>query len=180
MNILELITFLHVIGVALGFGGAMISDAMFFSSVKDKKFTVQELRFMKLGGKLVWVGIAVLITSGIGLVYLNPALLTSAKFLLKMIIVGVIIINGIFFHLYHIPNIEKHKNKSTRTSPYFQNKGYLLTISGGISVVSWLSAALLGSLSQLNVAFSYMLGVYVLLLCIASISGVLLKKVLFN
>lgn len=180
MNALEIITYIHIIGVALGFGGAMVGDAMFFSSIRDKKFTTTELRFMKLGGKLIWLGIAILIASGIGLVYITPELLQSSKFLTKMVIVAVIIVNGVIFHGYHIPNIHKNLNKSTKTTPFFQKKGYLLTMSGGVSVVSWLSAAFLGSLSWISLSFLQLLGIYGVLLLLALGFGALLKKVVFN
>lgn len=180
MPISELVTFIHIIGVAFGFGGAMVSDAMFFSSIKDKKFTYSELRFMKIGGMLVWLGIGILLVSGIGLVMLKHELLQSAKFLIKMVVVGVIVLNGIVFHTYHIPKIKEHINKSTKTTKYFQEKGHLLTMSGGVSVVSWFCAALLGSLPALLFTFGQLLLVYVVLLVGALIGGYVLKKVVID
>jgi uncharacterized membrane protein len=62
----------HVFGAILGAGGAFMSDAMFFSSIRDGFFDQYEFRFMKLGGKMVWAGIFILVISGILLVSTNP------------------------------------------------------------------------------------------------------------
>ncbi len=144
--IYELTVFLHLVGLALGFGGALVSDVMFFSSIKDKRISKQELHFMQLGGRMVWIGLIILFLSGIGLVWFKPALLASSKFLLKMVVVTVIAINGAVFHLRHLPHLRDHVELPFHNSESFLARSHLLTISGAISVVSWFSAAFLGSL----------------------------------
>lgn len=176
----ELITFLHLIGVALGFGGAMVSDAIFFSSIKDKQISRTEFRFLQLAGSLVWTGLAILILSGIGLVSLNPDLLSSPKFLIKMVVVLVIVLNGIVFHAHHLPHLGRHINMMFHLSETFTKKSLWLTVSGGISVVSWFTAALLGSLPGLPYTFTTLFGMYILLLFVAVFGGVGMNWLLFR
>lgn len=176
----EFITYIHLIGFALGFGGAMMSDAMFFSTIKDKVITNTEYRFMKLGSRLVWIGLLLLLLSGIVLVLLKPELLSSSKFLIKMLIVTVITINGIVFHYVHMPHIISHMHIPLYSSRTFIQKSHFLTISGGISVISWFAAALLGSLSGVSYSFIFLLGVYGLLLLGAVFGGLTVNYVLFR
>jgi hypothetical protein len=170
---------MHLIGFALGFGGAMVSDAMFFSSIKDKVITHTEYRFMQLGSRLVWLGLALLLLSGIGLVFLKPELLSASKFLIKMVIVGVIALNGIVFHIVHLPHIVSHIHIPLYTSHTFKKRSLWLTMSGGISVVSWFSAALLGSLPGVPFSFVFLLGLYGVLLFMALLGAVFMNYLLF-
>lgn len=176
----ELITYLHLIGFALGFGGAMVSDSIFFSSIKDKKITTTEFRFMQLGGKLVWIGLGILFFSGVGLVLLNPAILSSSKFLIKMVVVGVIAINGVLFHVIHLPHLRDHIGIFFHDSASFQEHSHYLTISGGVSVLSWFSATLLGSLPGLPYSFMQLLGLYILLLLAAIFGGIVMNALIFK
>jgi hypothetical protein len=78
----------HIFGAILGAGGAFTSDAMFFSTIKDGKISKDELRFMKLGSKLVWTGFIILVISGILLITTDPEkYLNSSKLLVKITIV---------------------------------------------------------------------------------------------
>lgn len=176
----QLITFLHLIGFALGFGGAMVSDYIFFSSIKDRKITKTEFRFMRLGGTLVWIGLLILFLSGVGLVFLNPSLLSSSKFLIKMVVVAVIAINGIVFHAMHIPHLRDHIGIFFHDSESFQKRSHYLTVSGGISFVSWFSAALLGSLPEVPYTFFVLLCLYLLILCSAIIGGLVMNAIIFK
>jgi hypothetical protein len=45
----------HLFGVALGAGGAFMSDAMFFKTIEDLAISTTEIRFLKLGSKITIV-----------------------------------------------------------------------------------------------------------------------------
>src|SRR3990167_9338122 len=103
---------LHLLGIALGAGGAYMSDLMFLFSAKDRVFSASEIKFMKLGSRMVWAGLALLIVSGIALVIIRPEIfLKSEKFWAKITIVGIILINGIIFHLVHLPRMTRQADK---------------------------------------------------------------------
>lgn len=171
-----LATILHVFGVALGAGGAFLSDIMFFSSVKDEKISETEMRFLSIGSKAVWIGISILIFSGIAIVLMNPGFLESSKFWAKMTIVMIIIANGLFFRQYHIPRLSRHVEMHFPSSDEFIRKTPLLLVSGVVSGVSWVSALVLGVMHGVPYSYWQIIGVYLLLLVLGIIFVTIFKK----
>lgn len=158
----------HILGAVLGAGGAFMSDMMFFSCVKDRKITTTELRFLRLGSTMVWIGLIVLIVSGALLFSLDPVrYLDSSKFLVKMTIVLIILANGLFFHYMHIPRIERHQNKDLRLSDEFQKHGPTLVASGAVSLTSWFLALVLGVLRGIPVSYMVGMATYIVIVGIA-------------
>jgi hypothetical protein len=162
----------HLIGVALGAGGAYMSDAIFLYSMKDHVLSKTEVGFMSLGSKVVWVGVGLLVLSGVGLFALSPAeYLASPKFLAKMNIVLVVIINGLVFHFLHFPYIRKHSGQYLHRGHSFHANSTTLFISGAISGVSWTSALILGAFRSIPASYSTImlvyLGVVALAICAA-------------
>jgi uncharacterized membrane protein len=167
----------HILGAVLGAGGAFMSDAMFFSCIKDKKITATELRFLRLGSTMVWIGLMVLIVSGVLLFSLDPVTyLESSKFLVKMTIVLVILVNGLFFHYTHIPRIERHQDKDLRLSEEFQKHSATLVASGAVSITSWFLALVLGVLRGIPYSYLMGLGIYLVLVGLAVGVGILFRK----
>ncbi len=167
----------HVFGAILGAGGAFVSDAMFFKTIKDGVIESTELSFMKLGGKIVWTGLAILVISGILLFLTNPeGYMNSSKFLVKVTIVAVIIINGIIFHSIHLPHIKKHLGLNFRESESFLKKSSFIMVSGAISMVSWISTVILGMLKQVPYTYTEIFSVYLILIFGAIFTSLFLKK----
>lgn len=154
---------IHLFGLALGAGGAFTSDGIFFASLRDKKISKDEVGILETTSKITWIGIGVLLFSGIGLFAMNPEFFSdSTKFLAKMIIVLIIILNGVIFKIIHMPfvkdNIGKilyrkgHLNKLKNTAP--------LLISGVVSVTSWASVIILGALRSVDYSYIGILSLY--------------------
>lgn len=150
----------HLIGVALGLGGATITDILFFKFLKDNKISGLESGVLKTLSKVIWVALGILVLSGLAL-YLPYAdrLNGSAKFLVKMVVVLVIIINGSLLNLFISPKIEKISS----------NTGFrrLAFASGAVSIVSWYSAFILGMMRTKIFGFSELLGIYLGLLALS-------------
>jgi len=164
----EIYTIIHLIGVTLGAGGAFATDALFVNVFKDMKIDRTELRLVRVGSALVWTGVIVLIISGMLLVLLNPErYLTSSKFLVKMTIVGVIIINGLFLHLKLLPLCAKHTGKNLSRVKEFMHQRSILFTSGAISFTSWVSTIILGSLRGVPLDYLPLLGIYLGVLAVA-------------
>lgn len=171
----------HIFGAILGAGGAFASDAIFFNSVKDGRITDDELRFMRLGSKLVWAGVALLVISGILLVFTNPTrYLSSDKFLAKLTVVALIIINGIIFHLIHIPHIRNHLGLVFRESPTFIKRAPIILASGALSMVSWITTVILGTLRNVPYSYTQIICTYLVVVIIAIIGAVAMKKIIFK
>lgn len=168
LDIKTIYTIFHIIGAVLGVGGAYVSDAIFISSTKDRVINKTEFNFMKMGSFFVWVGLFVLIISGLLLFSTNPLFyLSSSKFLIKMFIVLIILINGIFFHVIHFPRIYRHVSHHYPSSDEFMRKKKFLTISGVVSITSWTFVLILGVLRFIPISFIEALLFYVLIELVA-------------
>ncbi len=167
----------HVFGAVLGAGGAFASDAMFFKTVKDGVIESTELSFMKLGSKLVWSGVFVLVVSGVLLFYTDPAYyMASSKFLVKVTIVGVLILNGIIFHFIHLPHITKHVGLRISESSTFLKKSTFLMASGALSMVSWVATLVLGMLKVVPYSYFQITGLYLFIVIFAIGASIISKN----
>ena len=176
MDIYTLLIITHLFGVALGVGGAFVSDLMFFKSVRDQKISGTEIEFLKLGSIAVWAGLALLVVSGTGLFLLDTEqYIASSKFLAKMTIVAVIIINGIVFHTIHIPRIMRHMDHHFPSSDEFMRKRSFLIMSGAVSATSWPCALILGALRDVSYSYTTIMIIYITLLLTATVSALILK-----
>jgi len=163
-------TIIHIFGVAIGAGGAFLGDIMFTMSIRDRQIDNHEFRFLTLGGRMVWIGLFILIASGVGLFFTNPeGYLASAKFLTKMTVVGIILANGIFLHLFAIPKF---------TSSDFLKHKYIYFASGSISFVSWLSALILGALRGVPWSYFTTMMLYISVLVVAIIASRIFADIL--
>jgi uncharacterized membrane protein len=170
-------TIVHLFGVVVGAGGAFASDLIFFSSVKDKIINHDEMRFLRLGSAMVWIGLLIIIISGIFLFLADiDRYLSSPKFLAKMTIVAVIIVNGLFFHFYHIPKLHRHAGRHLKSSRAFVRHAPWLVISGVVSIVSWISAIILGSLRQPPFNYGEIMAAYLLAIFLGIAIGLIYKS----
>jgi len=161
---------LHIFGVALGAGAAFVGDRLFFVCLKDKKFSKNEIQILKSSSGVVWVGLLLLVMSGIGLFTLNAeVLMGSTKFLAKMTIVAILIVNGIVFHTKHLPLIESRVGKPFFTREATKKGTSYLFLSGVISVSSWIYTLVLGVLRGLPFSVSMIISSYLLVLLVGSV-----------
>jgi len=148
-------TIFHIFGAIIGAGGAYVSDAMFFASIKDEVISKVELRFMKIGSTFVWVGLAILFVSGLLLFSTDPSgFLVSSKFQIKMFVVLIIFLNGLVFHMTHLPRMHRHAGHHYPSSDEFTRKSKFLIASGVVSVTSWTFSIILGSLRIIPIDFT--------------------------
>ena len=163
-------------GVVIGMGAAFTSDAIFFSSIRDETISPTELRFLKLGSKIVWLGLSLITISGLLILAEDPVkYLNSAKFLAKITIVFIIIINGTVFHLVHIKRFHRHASTHFPSSDEFMRSVPLLLTSGVVSTTSWLGALILGAWREVPYSYFEIMTVYFVML----LSGITLT-LLFN
>jgi len=179
-DVKTIFTIAHLVGVVFGAGGAAASDLMFFSCIKDHRISKTEARFLRLGSMMTWGGLALLILSGIGLFFTDPAYyMASAKFISKMIIVGIITVNGAVFHFDHIPWLHKHIDIPLRTAEQFTRRAPRLIVSGTVSVTGWMAALVLGSLRSIPFTISQVMIAYGIILLIAVVIGLSMQNRIF-
>ena len=170
------LTVFHLIGVAVGVGGAFFGDSLFFSATKNGIVSAQELRLLKRAGRFVWVGLFIIAVSGLGLFLLDfERYMASSKFLAKMLIVLVVALNGIVFHTVHVPKLRRLVGVNLRESQLFKEASGGLFASGAVSVVSWLSALTLGSVRSLPFTLGQIMGAYALALAVAVLGASIMR-----
>ena len=175
------VTLLHLFGFALGLGGATISDLLFLRFLKDFKITTNERDILKLMSQVVWVGLLIIVISGIGLFLTDvERFLDSAKFLTKMTVIAVIIINGAFLNLLITPKLLTIAWKTNGIDVKKTSKMSDLAFAlGAISVISWYAAFFLGSIKNVPFSYTQLILAYVGMIIIGIVGSQIFKKILF-
>ena len=174
------ILILHLIAAAIGLGTATITDVFFFKFLKDFKISELEASVLNALSQVIWFALALIILTGIGL-YLpaSERLLDSSKFLVKMIVVAIIVVNGAFLNLLISPKLVhisfggSHEHQSGELHKLRK----LAFALGAISSTSWYSAFILGAIRQPPLSFSQLLGVYLALVAVAVIGSQIMERV---
>lgn len=167
---------IHNIGFILGLGGATITDVFFFRFLKDDKISEEEKGTMDTLTNVIWVGLAILVVSGLMLYLPEQARLNeSPKFMLKVIVVGVIIINGLLLNMKVAPRMRSFSFTDTVPARHFRCLAFAL---GAVSLTSWYTAFFLGSLRKISLSFYGGLGVYMGLVICAVIGSQIFEAML--
>ena len=148
------VVIIHALAAAVGLGSVVVTDTLFFRYLKDFKISVKEEETMVTISRVVWAAIIVLFISGLAL-YLTAPLdyLAKSKFVVKMVIFAVIVVNGVVLNLWLTPALKKIAFGPVEKQPVFTLRimRRVAFASGIISAVSWLSVFLLGSLRSIPV-----------------------------
>ena len=172
------VTLLHLVGFALGVGGATISDVLFMKFLKDFKITLEEKEILQIMSQIIWFGLLLIVISGVGLFLPEmERLLESSKFLIKMVVIGVIILNGLILNFIISP-----KMMTIAWRPEAMNVKKAVTLShfafatGAVSFISWYSALFLGFSESLPYTFKQLLLIYIGILIIGIIGSQIFRK----
>ncbi|MEX2012824.1 MAG: hypothetical protein WD967_00300 [Candidatus Levyibacteriota bacterium] len=167
----------HIFGAVLGAGAAFTGDFIFLTSVRDKHLSSSEARIMDMTSRVVWIGILVLLLSGIGLVTQRPEIfLNSEKFWAKMTIVGIIVANGLVFYSLYKPVFRRSIGKEFLQSSEIIKMRAWIVMSGAVSAISWSFAIILGVLGRVPFSYFQIIGFYAAILTVAVGVAVLLRK----
>ncbi|QQR60594.1 hypothetical protein IPH19_04260 [Candidatus Uhrbacteria bacterium] len=176
MDTQRLLLALHLFGFAIGVGGATVTDIFFMKFLKDFRISRTEADFMQTLSRILWIGVVILALTGLGLFLHDPArLLTSAKFLSKMGVVLVLLLNGWFLHFAVTPSLRRiafHEDPHPQAKRFREIRQRAF-ISGGISIVSWYYAFFLAISRFQTVTITGYMALYVLLL-VSAFAGALL------
>ena len=178
MTIYLAMVILHVVGTAIGAGGATFSDYIFYKSARDGYIDKSELRLLKSASKLVIFGLILLIVTGFGFLLhysLVPGSGVAApKAYAKIIIVGIIAINGWYLHRKVIPLLEEHTHSGRHIADSVISRHQSIVFaSGAVSIFSWYSAMILGAWRGLTVSTEMILLVY----CVGLVVSVLVAQI---
>lgn len=174
-----LIVIMHALAAAVGLGATTVTDISFMRFLKDFKIDEVESKTMRMYSQIIWFALGVLILTGVGL-YLPSAtaLQGSSKFLLKVLVVGVIALNGIILNFFVTPRLSKIKFalKKKDLSPGMRKTRKIIYASGSVSIISWYVVFILGSVKSVPLSFCQVLLVYAFLVAIGLIGSQLYEK----
>jgi len=153
----------HIIGVALGAGGATTSDFLFLSILRNGRIEKSEFNLLKVASGIVIAGLMLLTATGLGLIILNGSV--SHRFFAKMTIVLIAALNGGLMHLKLFPLL----HKSAQKHQLFHLNGFAqklprISVFGGVSAVSWYAALVLGAWRSLSLGYAQILTGYIAVL----------------
>lgn len=173
----------HILGVALGLGGAIVTDFLFLRFLKDNRVSPEEKETLDGLSLVIWGGIALLVVSGVALFLpAQERLLNSPAFMVKVIAVVVVIVNACFLNFYVAPKLTSidFLNPSSN-SPSVNATRRLAPIFGGISITSWLFIFFLASLKRIFVfSFYQYLWAYLVLLAAGIVFVSIVTKLKFR
>lgn len=178
MDTVALLVLAHLAGTIIAVGGATVSDALFFRTIKNRRVSRDEFKLLNEAGKVIWSGLALAVFSGLALIIMEwvhtggVARLGLGFFQLKVLLVGVVAINGIIFHTRVLPFLEKHLREDMRERQFVQ-KYWLFALTGAISIISWWSIVILAIVNP-PLPFLYLLNVYLVAVVFASLVAFLL------
>jgi hypothetical protein len=153
MHLLTFIKIFHLIGLIMGFGGAVLLDLTIFKHGVLRPISKYTIHQTELLSRFVTWGLIILWGTGVGLIALNmmdkPEYLTNQKLWAKIAIVVLLTINGVFVHNRVLP-ILRQKVGQRIFEMANKRETLLLTLVGSVSFVSWTTPFILGKASELN------------------------------
>jgi hypothetical protein len=172
MYFLTFIKIFHLIGLIMGFGGAVLLDFTIFSRGilrPVSQFTIHQTVVIS---RVVFVGLAVLWITGAMLIWMNwqvkPEYITNQKLWAKIAIVILLSVNGVLIHHRILPLL---KAQTGRRLFDHLNKSQLafMTLVGSVSLVSWITPFILGKASELNYVtpMVVIMAIYLAAVCVA-------------
>jgi hypothetical protein len=163
-NIKPVFIILHAFSAAIGLGAIVVTDTLFFKFLEDFKISDKEDQTMRTISKLVWVAIILLFITGLVL-YLSAPMgyLAKSKFVVKLVIFVIIVLNGALLNWYLTPHLKKIAFGPVIIEPSKKLRFLrrLAFASGVVSIVSWVSVFLLGSLRSIPLTVAQGLLIYV-------------------
>ncbi len=168
----------HVLSVIVGMGSAVVSDILFNFYSEDKTLNDSERKSLELLSSTIWISLIVIIMSGMAIFLSDPEkYISSQKFITKMVIMIVLLLNGLFLSKFVSPHFSdkgllKFKNKRSIRQWAF--------VGGAISVTSWIIVCILGVIKSIPFQASEALLIYLVTIIFAILSALFLEKRTFS
>ncbi len=151
--------FIFTLGLSFGTGAALLGNVLFFVATKDRRISRDEFSMIKSARTVGWFGILLYTFAGLGLFTLAyESMLQMEIFYASMIIVGILVVNSLIFHFYHIPELEKSINEEQQEGKF--SYGAYILISEAVAIVSWLFLNLYHSMHRSDFGFFTFLAMY--------------------
>lgn len=164
----------HLLSMAIGIGGATVSDILFFKFLKDFKISQKEAEVLNVLKDIILTAMFFIIVTGALLFLGNPTLQYSPAFLVKSIAAVILTINGICLHVFIAPYLVRLnlRGHSTMSRGWY----HLAFALGAVSICSWYSILFIAGIKSLLPAnFALLLSGYLSIVCIGIIGSQLFE-----
>ncbi len=149
MSLYQFFAIMHVFGLDIGLGACSVTYVIAFIGLFKPDVMRASVRLFSMISVIIWIGLFLLIASGIGLVIVAGEMygedLYTWPFYLKLIATGIAAFNGVFLNVIVTPAWEKVVKLDNFTkTPEYRRVAILGIIGGAISFGSWYGAFVLG------------------------------------
>ena len=165
---------LHVLSVVLGMGSALVSDILFNFFSKDKKLDATEITTLSILKNIVFYSLIVIVISG-GTIFLSDIekYTSSSKFMAKMSILLILLVNGYVLNKYIWPRM---LGEGFFTSVAERNTRRVAFACGAVSVISWIAVCTLGVLNRLAMSYQFIMLSYLGIILFGVIVALIIEK----
>lgn len=173
----------HLLSVAIGLGGATITDLLFFNFLRDFTISKKEAEVMGVLSNVIMGAMLVLFVTGIAL-YLSdiPRFNVSPAFFAKMVIVAVLAVNGFLMHAYVAPHMIhiSFLKRNFKSGHVIHRLRAVAFAMGAVSFTSWYTVFFLSMLKSMLpewLLLGHMLASYAVVVLVTVIGSQVLQKV---
>jgi hypothetical protein len=153
MSLLSLLKILHLWGLVMGFGGAVLADLLVLRQAVLRPVRRATVAAVRRLSHIVFAGLALLWASGLALVAVRAMadshFLMNQKLWAKAAIVVVLTVNGFAIHRFALPALARRRGRRL-----FDATGpaaiAALCLMAAVSSVSWFMPFVLGAAAELN------------------------------
>jgi branched-subunit amino acid ABC-type transport system permease component len=173
---------LHLLSVAVGFGGTTVADLLLMKFLKDGRISPKEHEVMAFLTGVIYPAFFVIALSGL-LLYLPEyeRFNASPAFAFKMLVTLILFVNGFLLHTVMSPNMMLMFNAQENPQEVwvFKLLRKLAFAMGAVSIISWYTAFLVAMLKkQLLFSFATWMSIYVIVVLVGiGVSQVVERKV---
>jgi hypothetical protein len=153
MEFLAVAKLVHLVGLIMGLGGAMLADYTTLTRGVIRpvsSFTIHQMHFLS---RIVAAGLVLLWISGIAITWLNtqanPEYITNQKLWAKVIVVAVLTLNGCYIHKTILPSLQNAGGRRLFDG-VARREVAIMTLCGSFSFVSWTVPLVLAKATSLN------------------------------
>jgi hypothetical protein len=155
----------HIIGGAIGLGGATMSDLLFFHSIKNRIISKDQFHLLDVASTVVFGGMTLVVLTGVWLIFASPELLEVARVQAKLTAVFVLLVNGFILHSVILKYLKTRLDEPLPERE-LRSRQWIFAASGSASIVSWYTVFVLASAEELALSYPVLLGAY-----LAAIAG---------
>lgn len=143
MALLELFNFLHFIGLAWGLGGATAAAIISAKAEKNPEISPAVMKIIPAVSKLIWLGLILLIVSGIGMSFLIKWPIDKNMLLIKHVLVVWIVVIGIILGVNAKRMHTLAPKAKKKPSAQFLKAKRLLKAFSIINLILWYAVAIM-------------------------------------